>query len=123
MKLDTPMLFAATTNSKASRKFYEEALGLEFVSEDQFALVFLTGKVQLRIQKVQTKPKIGYTVIGWAVTDIKAMVQHLAKNGVTFMRFDGLGQDADGIWQAPGGAFVAWFADPDKNTISLTQHP
>ena len=28
MKLDTPILFAATTNSKRARKFYEEALGL-----------------------------------------------------------------------------------------------
>jgi hypothetical protein len=57
MKLDTPILFAATTNSKRSRKFYEEALGLKFVADDPFALVFETGPLQLRIQKVKRKPQ------------------------------------------------------------------
>ena len=52
MKLDTPILFAATTNSKQSRKFYEEVLSLEFVADDPFALVFRNGQLQLRIQKV-----------------------------------------------------------------------
>ena len=30
-------------------------------------------------------------------------------------------QDAFGIWVAPGGARVAWFSDPDGNTLSLSQ--
>jgi len=25
------------------------------------------------------------------------------------------------VWQAPGGAKVAWFKDPDGNTLSVTQ--
>jgi catechol 2,3-dioxygenase-like lactoylglutathione lyase family enzyme len=123
MKLDTPILFAATTNAERSRKFYEEALGLEFVSEDPFALVFNVGQLQLRIQKVESKPQIGYTVLGWAVTDIQATVRQLSKAGVEFMRYEGLGQDAEGIWLAPSGARVAWFRDPDNNTLSLTQNP
>lgn len=31
-------------------------------------------------------------------------------------------QDAYGIWQAPGGAKVAWFKDPDGNLLSLTEN-
>jgi catechol 2,3-dioxygenase-like lactoylglutathione lyase family enzyme len=123
MKLDTPILFAATTNSHRSRKFYEETLGLEFVADDPFALVFRSGQIQLRIQKVDRKPEIGYTVLGWAVKDIQESVRQLAKAGVQFMRYDGLGQDADGVWQAPSGARVAWFRDPDDNTLSLTEFP
>jgi catechol 2,3-dioxygenase-like lactoylglutathione lyase family enzyme len=123
MELDTPILFAATTNSKRARKFYEETLGLEFVAEDPFALVFRVGPVQLRIQKVDRKPEIGYTVLGWAVTDIRKAVRKLSKVGVEFMRYDGLDQDADGVWQAPSGARVAWFRDPDANTLSLTEYP
>jgi catechol 2,3-dioxygenase-like lactoylglutathione lyase family enzyme len=123
MKLDTPILFAATTNSKRSRKFYEEALGLEFVADDAFALVFRVGKFQLRIQKVDRKPKISHTVLGWVVTDIRKTVRHLSRAGVEFMRYDGLDQDADGVWQAPSGARVAWFRDPDDNTLSLTEYP
>jgi len=123
MKLDTPILFAATTNSKRSWKFYEETLGLKFVTDDLFALVFRTGRIRLRIQKVERKPKISYTVLGWAVTDIRKTVRQLSKEGVKFMRYEGLGQDADGIWQAPSGARVAWFRDPDDNTLSLTEYP
>lgn len=123
MKLDTPILFAATTDSKRSRKFYEEALGLKFVADDPFALVFRIGRIQLRIQKVERKPGISYTVLGWAVTDIQKNVRQLSKEGVRFMRYDGLGQDADGIWLAPSGARVAWFRDPDDNILSLTEYP
>ena len=117
------MLFAATTKPKLSRKFYEERLGLKFVADDPFALVFQVGRLQLRIQKVDRKPEIGYTVLGWEVTDIQKTVRQLAKAGVKVMRFDGLGQDEAGIWNAPSGARVACFRDPDDNTLSLTEFP
>ena len=41
--------------------------------------------------------------------------------GVTFDRFEGVEQDELGVWRSPGGARVAWFKDPDANTLSLTQ--
>ncbi len=123
MKLDTPILFAATTNSKRSRKFYEKALGLEFVADDPFALVFRIGRLQLRIQKVARKPRISHTVLGWAVRDIRKAGRQLSSAGVGFIRYDGLDQDADGVWLAPGGARVAWFRDPDDNILSLTEYP
>lgn len=121
--LDTPILFAATTNSERSRKFYEQTLGLDFVADDPYALVFRSGQLQLRIQKVDNKPRIDYTVLGWAVTDIRQTVRQLSKDGVEFARYDGLDQDADGVWCAPSGAKVAWFRDPDDNTLSLTEYP
>jgi predicted enzyme related to lactoylglutathione lyase len=31
-------------------------------------------------------------------------------------------QDELGIWQSPSGARVAWFKDPDGNTLSVSQH-
>ena len=45
----------------------------------------------------------------------------LKSRGVKFERYTGLNQDADGIWQAPEGALVAWFKDPDGNILSLVQ--
>ena len=123
MHLDTPILFAATTNSKRARRFYEQTLGLEFVADDPFALVFRVGGLHLRIQKVERKPDIPYTVLGWAVKDIRASARQLSKAGVEFLRFDGLDQDADGVWRSPAGASVAWFRDPDGNTLSLTEYP
>jgi catechol 2,3-dioxygenase-like lactoylglutathione lyase family enzyme len=123
MDLDRPILFAATTDPKRSREFYEQTLGLKFVVDEPYALVFRIGEIPLRIQKVNEKPGVNHTVLGWIVTDMKKTVQRLTKAGVKFMRFDGMNQDADGIWQSPGGAKVAWFRDPDDNTLSLTQYP
>jgi hypothetical protein len=40
---------------------------------------------------------------------------------VELVRYPALQQDALGIWSAPSGARVAWFQDPDCNTLSLTQ--
>ena len=62
-----------------------------------------------------------YTVLGWAVTDISGELHSLEAHGVTAERFEGLPQDEQGIWTAPGGDKVAWFRDPDGNLLSLTQ--
>jgi catechol 2,3-dioxygenase-like lactoylglutathione lyase family enzyme len=123
MDLDKPILFAATTDAERSRHFYAEVLGLEFVADEPYALVFRTGPIRLRIQKVERTAAIHYTVLGWEVADIPKTAGRLAKAGVKFMRYPGLEQDADGIWQSPGGARIAWFQDPDGNTLSLTEYP
>jgi catechol 2,3-dioxygenase-like lactoylglutathione lyase family enzyme len=115
------MLFAATTDAARAREFYEKVLGLKFVYDDQFALVFRVGGLTLRIQRVEHKPKIDYTVLGWSVADIDAEVRRLSKAGVKFCHFDGLGQAKNGVWTSPSGAKVAWFKDPDGNTLSLTE--
>jgi hypothetical protein len=55
------------------------------------------------------------------VRNIRITVRRLSEAGVSFQRYDGLAQDDDGVWHSPGGALVAWFQDPDGNTLSLTQ--
>jgi hypothetical protein len=44
-----------------------------------------------------------------------------ARKGVAFERCPGLPQDDRGVCTFPGGGRVAWFKDPDGNTLSLTQ--
>lgn len=63
-----------------------------------------------------------YTVLGWSVTDVQSTVRALAANGVALLRFGGVDQDDPGIWVAASGDRVAWFKDPDGNTLSVTQH-
>ena len=86
-----------------------------------FACVFDSGGTMLRVTAVPAVAQPGYTVLGWRVPDITATVRELTGRGVTVLRFDGMAQDEDGIWTTPGGDRVAWFADPDGNTLSLTQ--
>jgi len=121
MRLENPVLFLATANAKRSRAFYEKVLGLKFVGDDPFALVFRVGKTMLRIQKVERVHAPAYTALGWVVSDIRRAVQDLRAAGVIFQRYEGLGQDDDGIWAAPSGALVAWFQDPDGQVLSLTE--
>lgn len=113
--------FVATSTPDSARAFYQQTLGLKVVSEDGFAIVFDANGVMLRVQKVQAHIPQPWTVLGWDVADIHAVVQDLSGRGVTFERFDGLGQDDTGVWTSPAGARIAWFRDPDGNTLSLTQ--
>ena len=118
---DKPVSFLATAKSADSRYFYEKVLRLRCLSDDPFALVFELGGTTLRIQKVESVPEVNYTVLGWEVRDIRQRVEELSGNGVHFEKFPQLPQDKLGIWCAPGGALVAWFKDPDGNTLSLTE--
>ena len=115
--------FVATRNPASARKFYEETLGLAFISEDPFAVVFDVNGTMLRVQKVQELLPARHTVLGWDVQDIRVEIEALTKKGVRFERFDGLPQDELGIWTSPSGGKIAWFKDPDGNTLSLTQFP
>jgi catechol 2,3-dioxygenase-like lactoylglutathione lyase family enzyme len=113
--------FAATNDLAAARAFYERGLGLPLTGESPIACTFDAGGTTLRIVAVE-KPVIApYTVLGWTVPDIRATIGDLKRRGIDFERFDGIEQDELGVWSAPGGALVAWFKDPDANTLSLTQ--
>jgi hypothetical protein len=39
-----------------------------------------------------------------------------------FARYAGLEQNEYGVWKSPSGAKIAWFTDPNGNTLSLTEH-
>jgi catechol 2,3-dioxygenase-like lactoylglutathione lyase family enzyme len=113
--------FVATAKPDQARQFYRDVLGLRLTGEDQFALVFDAGGTMLRVAIVEQLQPASYTVLGWITEDIHASVADLQSRGVVFERFGFMQQDADGVWTAPGGAQIAWFKDPDGNTLSLTQ--
>ena len=104
-----------------ARSFYEETLGLRVVDDTPFALVLDAGGTMLRVTPVPGLAARPFTVAGWHVPDIDATVRALAGRGVEFARYDGMVQDGLGIWTTPGGDRIAWFADPDGNTLSLTE--
>ena len=113
--------FAATTDLDRARVFYEQVLGLPVTEQTDLACVFDANGTMLRVTAVPEVARAGYTVLGWQVADITAAARELSARGVRFLRFDGMDQDADGVWTSPGGGRIAWFADPDGNTLSLTQ--
>ena len=114
------MGFIPTTDFSRAKVFYGDTLGLRFVSNDKFALVFESDGTTIRVAKVDDFTPAGYTILGWQVDDIKKIVSALQKRGVVFERYPWMEQDDQVIWTAPGGARVAWFKDPDGNILSVS---
>ena len=115
--------FVATTSLARAKDFYLTTLQLPLTDESPYACVFDVNGTVLRVTLVEALTPAPYTVLGWAVPDIGATVKYLVGRGVTFDRFPGMAQDDAGVWDAPGGARVAWFRDPDGNRLSVTQSP
>ena len=113
--------FAASVDLARARSFYEATLGLTLVEQNAYACVFDAHGTMLRVTAVAEVARPGYTVLGWRVSDIGETVTGLAALGVVFARYDGMEQDALGVWTTPNGDRVAWFADPDGNVLSLTE--
>jgi predicted enzyme related to lactoylglutathione lyase len=113
--------FVPTKDMGKARPFYERTLGLPMEGQSPVACAFRAGGVLLRVIVVEQLTPFPFTLLGWSVDDIAATVAALTARGVAFDRFEGVEQDELGVWRSPGGARVAWFKDPDGNTLSLTQ--
>ncbi len=113
--------FVPTKDMATARPFYEKKLGLELEGASPVACAFRANGVLLRLIAVEQLTPYPFTVLGWSVEDIATSVAGLTTRGVVFDRIEGIEQDALGVWRSPGGAQVAWFKDPDGNTLSLTQ--
>jgi catechol 2,3-dioxygenase-like lactoylglutathione lyase family enzyme len=115
--------FVATRDPARARQFYGDKLGFRLVSEEMtFALVFDAHGTMLRVTVVKELTAAGYTVLGWQVTNISVAAKSLRRAGIEFERYAGMEQDELGIWTSPGGGKVAWFKDPDGNTLSISEH-
>jgi catechol 2,3-dioxygenase-like lactoylglutathione lyase family enzyme len=61
----------------------------------------------------------GATLAAWVVDDVDRTVDELIANGVTFEQYDEpFDTDEKGIARL-GGHSVAWFKDPDGNTLAI----
>jgi catechol 2,3-dioxygenase-like lactoylglutathione lyase family enzyme len=116
-----PIAFVAITDADRARAFYEETLGLELVADEPHALVFDAAGTTLRLAKVDALAPAPHTVLGWKVPDLEATIDMLVARDVSFRRFEHFDQDERGVWTAPDGTRIAWFADPDGNLLSLTE--
>jgi catechol 2,3-dioxygenase-like lactoylglutathione lyase family enzyme len=114
--------FVPIKDSEKARSFYEGVLGLRFVKDDGFALVFEANGIMVRAAQMKDFTPAPFTVLGWQVSEIENVVRDLQKKGVHFEIFGFFQQDELGIWTAPTGDKVAWFKDPDGNILSVSQH-
>jgi catechol 2,3-dioxygenase-like lactoylglutathione lyase family enzyme len=113
--------FVPSTDLDRSRRFFGDTLDFPLLAEDPGAITYDANGTKLRVTLVPALAPAPFTVVGWAVADLATTIDTLVDAGVTFVRYEGMDQDERGVWTAPGGDRVAWFHDPDGNTLSLTE--
>jgi catechol 2,3-dioxygenase-like lactoylglutathione lyase family enzyme len=115
--------FAVDDLAKA-REFYEGILGLNVTEEYDLLTLHLAGD---RPTLVYPKPDFTpatYTILNFPVPDIDAAVDELTARGVGFERYDGMDQDANGVFRGAErneGPNIAWFRDPAGNIMSVIE--
>lgn len=116
------MAFSVVRDNDATRSFYEKTLGLRVLMDDAQALVLSSGGTVIRLQKSANHEPAPYTVLGWAVPDIRLTARRLRDVGVRLERYEWMPfQDDACIATFPNGDMVAWFKDNDGNVLSIAQ--
>ena len=110
----------STNDIEKARTFYGATLGLDMTEQIGVLNVsFAGGGVAVIYPKENHEPAT-FTVLNFRVDDIDAAVDRLVAAGITFERYEGLGQDERGIareYPPP----IAWFKDPAGNILSVIQ--
>jgi catechol 2,3-dioxygenase-like lactoylglutathione lyase family enzyme len=121
--LDTAMVVATipVTDLDRAKRFYGETLGLSFLWENPASVRFgCGGGTQVSIFR-RGPSTADHTLGHFEVSDIETVVRDLEGRGVTFLDYaEGPLQTTGHIAQL-GPARVAWFHDPDRNTLGLRQ--
>lgn len=101
-------------------EFYEGTLGLSGRAGGPPLRIYeCGGGSELQVyESPDHAGKSTATVVSWSLADFDAEVDQLLAAGVVFERYEGLDADDRGI-HAFGEHKVAWFKDPDGNTIAI----
>jgi catechol 2,3-dioxygenase-like lactoylglutathione lyase family enzyme len=113
--------FVPIADLERARGFYEDTLALTLIERTDSSLIFETRGTELRLTVVEGWEPAGHTVLCFDVADAAHAAAGLLEAGVELERFDGYDQDDLGVWDAPGGARIAWFRDPDGNLLSIAE--
>jgi catechol 2,3-dioxygenase-like lactoylglutathione lyase family enzyme len=114
----------AVSDMQQAREFYEGKLGLSpGPMNEEAGVVYECGEGTslLVYHSPEHAGKATATLATWEVPDIEATVDELVSKGVSFERYEGFEGDEKGIHSAGDGGRVAWFKDPEGNTIAVGQ--
>jgi len=119
----------AVSDMDRATEFYEGKLGLspatDHEPDDNRAYRCGEGTVMHVYSSPEHAGKSTATLASWYVDDVESVVDELTSKGVVFERYDEglIITDGKGIATFDGGAKVAYFKDPDGNTLSIAQAP
>jgi len=104
----------------AAKEFYGDTLGVRVSEENGMLTLHIAGDRDILVYPKPNHAPATYTILNFPVEDIDRAVDELVERGVTFERYEGMGQDDRGINRA-GGPPIAWFTDPAGNILSVLQ--
>lgn len=112
----------AVSDMDRAKAFYEGKLGLSGGDDqsDGGHTYPCGGDTRIHVYpSPHNAGKSGATLAGWLVDDVEATVDELIANGVTFEQYgDPFNTNDKGIARL-GEIVVAWFKDPDGNTLAI----
>jgi catechol 2,3-dioxygenase-like lactoylglutathione lyase family enzyme len=118
----TPIAYVYTTDRERALGFYRDLLGFALHSSDGYGDYFALGGALLRLTLIKDHKSSEHPVLGWQVEDCRTTVETLRAKGIVFAIYEGMGQDALGIWTSPDGkSKIAFFSDPDGNALMVNE--
>jgi len=111
-----------STDMEASRRFYQDTLGLPLLDETAERMVFKCGgDTRLIISRSTMGTSDTQTQMVWRVPDIHAALEDLRAREVRIEEYTEPDPvTTDGIADM-GHSWAAWFIDPSRNVLSVIQ--
>jgi catechol 2,3-dioxygenase-like lactoylglutathione lyase family enzyme len=114
--------FVPSRDLEQAKIFYTKLVGARVEDEDEYAVTLRVGDGFVRVVKVEDFQPQPFTVCGIVTDNVGSVARYMIEHGVEMVHYEGMGQDGDGVWEAPSGDRIAWFRDPDGNLLSYTEH-
>jgi catechol 2,3-dioxygenase-like lactoylglutathione lyase family enzyme/ketosteroid isomerase-like protein len=110
----------AVKDLEKASKFYEDIVGLTPVHrEGEEVVVYKSGSSTVNVYRSEFAGTNQATAVTWEVSDIDSVVQDLKSKGVKFEHYEMPETTLQGDVHVSHGMKVAWFKDPDGNSLTL----
>jgi len=112
----------AVTDMSTAREFYEGVLGLKPLDGDDgmdgVRIYRCAENSLLQVYASEHAGGVTATAASWSTPDFEPVIEELRSRGVAFEPSEDPAADKDGV-HTFGEHKVAWFKDPDGNTIAV----
>ncbi|TMB82015.1 MAG: VOC family protein [Chloroflexi bacterium] len=111
-----------STDMEASKRFYQDTLGLPLLDETEERMLFKCGgDTRLIVSRSSVGTSDTQTQMVWRVPDIRAALADLRARGVQVEEYSAPEPvTTDGIADM-GHSWSAWFIDPSRNVLAIIE--